>query len=308
MRLMNEFLKKVPFDVYELNLFHLVAKRGSFTKAGYEAGLTQSAITRQIRGMEDRLGVTLLERTTRRVNLTPAGEILFRKSGEILDSINGTINQLQQDFQLVPQVIRVGISRSIGFAYLPGFFFAFQKRFPQIQIQMVQQSSKEILEKVESAELDVALLAPPPQLARGLRITHRFNDDFTIIAPPGLQLPKRGKDLDVDRVGELLMSQRWILIDRESNTGKRLHHWLKRNGLRIEPAMEMDNFDVIVNLVSLGLGVSLVPQRVLPLYFTRRAVQKVPLKAKFSRELVVVVRKNRKPPGQVTNFVESILF
>ena len=79
---MNEFLATGPFDLYELQLFHLVAEHQNFTKAGRAAGLTQSAITRQIRGMEDRLGVVLFERTTRHVRLTPAGTV--RKLAPIL--------------------------------------------------------------------------------------------------------------------------------------------------------------------------------------------------------------------------------
>ena len=64
-------------------------------------------------------------------------------------------------------------------------------------------------------------------------------------------------------------------------------------GWRIEPAMELDGFDVIVNLVSLGMGVSLVPHRVLPIYEQRRVVKRIPTRDRFARELVVVARKNR---------------
>ena len=305
---MNEFLATAPFDVYELNLFHLVAGCGSFTKAGQQAGLTQSAITRQIRGMEDRLGVALFERTTRQVRLTAAGKLLFEKSRSILDAITSTLHQLQQDFNLVPKTIRVGVARSIGLAYLPGFFFAFQKRYPKIQIQVIHQSSSEILARIEVGELDAGLLSPPPRLARGLQITHRFNDDFTVIVPPQFALPPGFKGTNAKGLMKLLSGQRWLLIDRECNTGKRLHHWLEKQGLRIEPAMEMDTFDLIVNLVSMGMGVSIVPHRTLPLYVKSRSVQRIKLKPKFSRELVVVIRKNRKPPEHVTQFVESILF
>lgn len=308
MRFMNEFLATAPFDVYELNLFHLVAGCGSFTKAGQQAGLTQSAITRQIRGMEDRLGVALFERTTRHVRLTAAGKLLFEKSRSILDAISSTLQQLQQDFNLVPKIIRVGVARSIGLAYLPGFFFAFQKRYPKIQIQVIHQSSGEILTRIEEGELDAGLLSPPPQLARGLQITHRFDDGFTVIVPPQFALPSGFKGTNVKGLMKLLSGQRWLLIDRECNTGKRLHHWLAKQGLRIEPAMEMDTFDLIVNLVSLGMGVSLVPHRTLPLYVKSRSVQRIKLMPKFSRELVVVIRKNRKPPEHITQFVESILF
>lgn len=305
---MNEFLATTPFDVYELNLFHLVAASGSFTRAGQQAGLTQSAITRQIRGMEERLGVALFERTTRHVRLTAAGKLLAEKSQGILDEIANTLAQLRQDFNLVPKTIRVGVSRSIGLAYLPGFFFAFQRKHPAVQIQVVHQPSAEILERIETGELDAGILSPPPRLARGLQITHRFEDAFTVIAPPQFSLPANFKNTTAKGLLKLFAGQRWLLIDRECNTGKRLHHWLTKQGLRIEPAMEMDSFDLILNLVSMGMGVSIVPHRTLPLYGKRRDVKRIAMKPKFSRELVVVIRKNRKPPEQVTQFVENILF
>ena len=88
---MNEFLATGPFDIYELQLFHLVAEHLSFTKAGRAAGLTQSAITRQILGMEQRLGTALFERTTRQVRLTPAGAALYARSGPILAGVNDAI-------------------------------------------------------------------------------------------------------------------------------------------------------------------------------------------------------------------------
>lgn len=305
---MNEFLATVPFDVYELNLFQLVADSGSFTKAGQQAGLTQSAITRQIRGMEDRLGVSLFERTTRHVGLTSAGKLLAQKSRDILDQISSTIEELREHFDLAPKTIRVGVSRSIGLAYLPGFFFAFQKKHPKIQIQVVHQSSGEILSCIEAGELDAGLLSPPPRLARGLQITHRFDDEFTVIAPPNFSLPPGFRETDAKELLKLFDGQRWLLIDGECNTGKRLRHWLGKQGLRIEPAMEVDTFDLLVNLVSMGMGVSIVPHRALPLYVNRRSVKRISMTPKFSRELVVVIRKNRKPPEQVTQFVENILF
>src|ERR1043165_9920292 len=89
MHAMNELLATGPFDLYELQLFHLVAEHRNFTKAGQAAGLTQSAITRQIAGMETRLGVPLFERTTRSVNLTAAGAGLYARSGAILAGWGG---------------------------------------------------------------------------------------------------------------------------------------------------------------------------------------------------------------------------
>lgn len=303
---MNDFLATVPFDLYELSLFQLVAETGSFTRAGQQAGITQSAITRQIRGIEDRLGVALFERTTRHVSLTVAGRLLHEKSGPILDATGAVLHQLQHEFHLVPRTLRVGVARSIGLAYLPGFFFAFQRKFPDVQLHVTQQTSREILAAVEAKELDAGLLCPPPRLPRALQITHQFADEFTLIAPPALALPAGRANLQTLR--KLLANERWLLIDREGNTGRQLHRWLRDQGWRIEPAMELDSFDVIVNLVSLGLGVSIVPHRVLPIYEQRRVVKRIPAKRRFVRELVVVVRKNRKQPEHLAGFVENVLF
>lgn len=175
---MNEFLATVPFDLYELSLFHLVAENGSFTKAGQKARLTQSAITRQIRGVEEQLGVALFERTTRHVSLTEAGKLLYTRSKPILASAEETLKQIQQDFHLVPKTLRVGVARSIGLAYYAGFFFAFRRKLPEVQLQVVQLTSREILEAVESRSLDVGLLSPPRRLPRSLVVTHRFEDEF----------------------------------------------------------------------------------------------------------------------------------
>ena len=305
---MNEYLTTVPFDLYELHLFQLVAETGSFTKAGQQAGVTQSAITRQIRGMEDRLGVMLFERTTRQVSLTLAGRLLHEKSGPILEATSAALKHLQQKFNLVPKILRVGVDRSIGLAYLPGFFFVFQRKFPEVQLQVMQHSSSEILAAVESKDLDVGLLCPPPRLSRGLQITHRFNDEFTFIVPPKLLTTNKINRFNMKAIKKMLEGQRWLMIQKDSNTGKQLHRWLDDQNWRIEPAMELDSFDMIVNLVSLGLGVSMVPHRVLPIYEQRRVVRRIQTARRFNRQLVVVVRKNREQPEHLAGFVKNILF
>src|SRR3954463_13443980 len=98
MRRMHQFLSTLPFDLYELSLFHLVVKHRSFTKAASIAGLTQSAITRQIQGVEKSLGIALLERTTRSVHTTPAGEFLYRESGRLLGDVDRSLQHLAQEF------------------------------------------------------------------------------------------------------------------------------------------------------------------------------------------------------------------
>jgi DNA-binding transcriptional LysR family regulator len=305
---MNEFLATGPFDIYELQLFHLVAEHQSFTKAGQAAGLTQSAITRQIRGMEDRLGVRLFERTTRSVRLTPAGAALHARSGAILSEVHDAVSALKSGFDLAPKTLRVGIARTIGLAYLPGFFRRFQTKFPRVQLHVSHESSAFILAAVESGELDAGVVTAPPQLSRGLHVTHRFNDEFVVIVPPGMKLTGSVRTMAPAELPNILRGQRWLLIGEQTNTGKRLSAWLERHELKLDTALRADNFDLIANLVSLGLGVSIVPHRVLALHANRRPVQRIVINPKFSRELIVVVRKQPKLPEGLAGFVGNILF
>jgi DNA-binding transcriptional LysR family regulator len=106
----------------------------------------------------------------------------------------------------------------------------------------------------------------------------------------------------------LLPKQRWLLVSEDTITGKLLRAWLTRNRLHLEPAMQTDSFDLIANLVSLGFGVSLVPHRVLALHPKSRPVQRITTHPKFSRDLIVIVRKTAALPAVIEAFITNILF
>jgi DNA-binding transcriptional LysR family regulator len=230
------------------------------------------------------------------------------KSKTILDATNELLDEVQRTFGKVSPTLRIGVARSIGLAYLPGYFFTFQRKRPEVQLQITHQASREILGALEGGNLDAGLVCPPPRLPSSLKVTHRFADEFTVITPPQFPLAPAVTTATFKQLKKHFANQRWLLIDREGFTGRRLNHWLQTQGWHIEPAMELDSFDVIVNLVSLGLGVSLVPHRVLALYGQRRIVRRIAIHPRFSRELAVVVRCNRVTPEPLRSFVENVLF
>ncbi len=308
MRIVNEYLKTVPFDLYELSLFNLVVKHRSFTKAAELAGLTQSAMTRQMQGMENSLGVDLLERTTRSVHVTPAGEFLYQESIRLLGDVERSLLSLRVGFTDVRKKVRVAVSRSIGLAYLPGFFHANLRRLPQIGCHVSNLRSTEIMSGLEANDFDLGVLCPPARLPKTLRVTHRFKDPFTLIAPLEQaatfdKLPKSAKARD-----GWIAKQSWLQLDENTNTGHRLQTWITRQGWKIEPSMQLDSFDLIINLVALGFGVSFVPNRALALYRNKRNLRQIMLPERFTRELVVVVRHHRKTPPHITDFIQNVLF
>jgi DNA-binding transcriptional LysR family regulator len=306
MHYMNQFLQTSPFDLYELSLFNLVVKHRSFTRAAAAAGLTQSAITRQIQGIENSLGVELLERTTRSVSLTEAGEFLFQESTRLLGDVDQSLRRLTEDFANAKKEIRVGVSHSVSLAHLPGLFHANLRQQPKLKYSVSYQSGAGILTGIEANELDLGILCPPTRLARTLAVTHRFKDAFTLIAPA--ELAEQHQTISRAGANTWLSKQTWLLFSEDTNTGKRLRNWMAAAGLKIEPSVQLDNFDLIITLVSIGMGVSFVPVRALALYGRKKRLVRLPVQNRFERELVVLTRKRRKQPGHLREFVENILF
>jgi DNA-binding transcriptional LysR family regulator len=306
MRIVHEFLKTAPFDIYELHLFHLVAEHRSFTKAAEVVGLTQSAVTRQVQGIEESLGVDLFERTTRSVQLTPAGRMLLAESGRLLGSVDQVLQRIREEFAGARKEVRVAVSRSVSLAYLPGFFHANLRRLPQVGYRVSYAASGHILSALEKNETDFGVVCPPNRLPETLRVTHRFTDTFTLIAPAAAT---KNLSLGTKRSRQTWANQQnWLLLDEATNTGRRLRTWLRREGITAEPGMTLDSFDLIINLVALGLGVACVPIRALALYPRKQNLRRLPWPTRFSRELVVVVRKNRALPEHLDRFIENVLF
>ncbi len=304
---MNEFIAQVPFDLYGLSLFRLVAEQRSFTRAAERAGLTQSAVTRQIRMMEDKLGVPLLERTTRSVTPTAAGTWLLGESQRLLGDVDEVLRRIREEFSEAKKVVQVGVSRSVGLAYLPGFFHANLRRAPEVGYRLRHEGGAEIVAALEANALDVGVICPPAKLPATLRVTHRFDDAFTLIASAEVAatFPKRGKPATL---ATWAAAQNWLLLDERSQTGRRLRTWMAAHGCKLEPTLQLDGFDLIINLVSLGMGVSFVPIRALALYGRKRSLRRLAWPDRFVRKLAVVVRAKREQPAHIKRFIENVLF
>ncbi len=233
---------------------------------------------------------------------------MLRESATVLGDVDSLLRRLREEYASAPREVRVGVSRSVSLAYLPGFFSANVRHGSSIISRVIHESSQTILASLESDALDIGVLLPPPRLSSRLRITHRFRDAFTLIANDEQLAATK---VNIEKPKELrrwLESQPWLSLQDSTQTGRRLSAWLKQQKLDVKPAMELDNFDLIINLVALGVGVSLVPQRALALYGRRRSLARLPWPKRFARELVVVIRRQRVTPAHIQSFVDNILF
>jgi DNA-binding transcriptional LysR family regulator len=304
----HEYLATRPVDLYAMHLFDLVASLGGFTRAAEAAGLSQSAVTRQIQSMEEKLGVPLLERTTRKVTLTDAGRLLLTEARKLNGSLEDSLRRFREEHVDGAKSVRVGFSRSIGLASLPGILAPFHRRSPEVRLQVSHEDSEGLMAALLDHRLDMAVLPSPKRPNLALEVRHRYTDEFELIIGATHEAPSGMSPWSPSRIRLWVEKQKWILLNTRSNTGVELAAWLKRHRWEAAPSMELDNFEIIIHLVAMGLGASLVPRRALAAYPRKKALLRVPLRQRFEREIVILTRRSRALPMHVRELIDGILF
>lgn len=276
-------------DFHSLQVFLAVAKHRSFTIAGEGLGMTQSAVSRRIQDLESSLGVKLVERTTRRVRLTRAGESWLAEATRLINQKDTAVREFQENYGIKNPAIRVGLGDTIPFAHLPGILTA---RSPA-RLSIKTGGDELLAEKLLGFEVDLIVVSEIPQLPTDLSILHSYDDPFVLITPPG-------SNPDQDR--------KFISFNQATDLGRRMMGWIEANAPGGELVVEVDTFDLAINLVSLGFGSALVPRRALAVYGKRKPVKRFDIEPVFTRNVVVAGRKKGPHSEHVLRFIEGILF
>lgn len=293
-------------DLTALHALRLVAHFRNITAAAESAGISQSALTRQVQAAEDRLGIKVFERTTRSIKITEAGAVLLRETEAIPNILDGALRRINEDYLGASRTLRIGISRSLALSHIPGLFHAQQRLHPEVKISVSQPNSSTLVQAVATCQLDLAILAKPSILPKTVTVSHVIRDELCLVVssdqtlPDNLTNPKKFKEWSAD--------QQWILPPKNSQTRQLMDQWNEDQNYSIDAHTELDSFDVIAQLVALNMGVAFVPQRSLSSFPRKKMLRKVAMPTKLTRELVVIIPKRPNTPEHVKDFVGSILF
>lgn len=294
-------LKHPDIDLYTLHLVRLVAKHRGFTPAALESALSQSALTRQVKGAEERLGFSIFERTTREVKITEAGAILLRETQAIPNILNNALRRINEETLNKNKVIKIGISSEISHAYIPGFFDKQLKRNREVKYLITQYSEHELKEKLHANALDLAFMTDTGELSPEFSLQHEIKDDFIIIS-------NSQSEIDKNHSENWFKQQQWLLPPPHTKSRELIDKWAIRNGIGLNPSMEIENFDLMSQLVMLDLGLAFIPRRSISSIKRKHRIQKIQIPFKLSRKLVIVTPNHNKPPAYVEQFIQNILF
>jgi DNA-binding transcriptional LysR family regulator len=245
-------------ELRHLRTIAAVARHGSFTKAAEELYLAQSAISQQIRRLEQELGVEVFRRTSRSVELTAEGRVILGYAQRVLAEVDGLHSELEELTGLLRGQLRIGGVYPTGPYDLFGMLADFRAEHPGVAIHMVEDTQDGVLEALRADELDCAFTAlNPDALGNEFAATLLWEEEIVVALPHGHPLSAR-KQVTFDE----LATEDLIAYRENSALRRRLERAMADRGLEPRNAFICTEMGAVRGLASKGLGVAVIPRSV----------------------------------------------
>ena len=284
-----------------LKIFCDIVETRSFSAAASQNFVTQSAVSQQIRMLEGRYGRQLLERTRGNVQLTPAGEILYQVSKDIVQRYQDLEARLQAMTQVVAGPVRVATVHSIGLYELSSQLKRYLHAFPQVHLHLEYSRSNKIYEDAVRGNIDLGVVAYPSKRPQITVIPFR-EDRLVLACPPGHPLA-RHRQISISKLnGEPLVG-----YERDIPTRKETDRLLRRYGVEVRYVMELDNFETIKRVVEIGTGLAILPEPAVRSEVRSKTLTTVQLSDEvFLRPLGIIHRQGKHFSPAVEKFIEFL--
>ena len=234
-------------------MFQAIVDTGSFTRAGEKLYVSQSAVSRQIKILEEELGDQVFKRIQRKIYLTPTGEVLLRYTRKIFNEIRLMTAEISDLTHLRRGYLRLAGGMSICTYLFPSLVKEYQQRYPNIELTIATGSNDEILRLLKTNQVDVALLSLPFH-DKDLEIHPALTEEMVLVMEDQHPLATRDRITFKD-----LTPYTFIHFERGSNTRKLVDDIFQEEGVHFLNSMELENVEITKPLVEIGLGISIIP-------------------------------------------------
>ncbi|RDI97024.1 LysR family transcriptional regulator [Dyella solisilvae] len=267
----------------QLRAFLAVARQQHFRRAADHLHLSQPAVSRYIAELEAELGVRLFDRTTRAVVPTEAGRYLEGAIGRVLDELEGVLDHVQSEGERRRGKVHVASVPTLSAGLMPQCIADCARRYPELTIQLHDQSQTQVLDAVLGGEVDFGVAIAPPANAE-FDSESILRDPFVLVCRPDHALAR------LDRVPwRKLQGQPLVLLDYSSGSRRLIDHALASRGIEAQVVQQTGHTLTAFRMVEAGLGVSVSPALSPPpsTLVTR------PLTPQESRDVVLLKRRQR---------------
>jgi DNA-binding transcriptional LysR family regulator len=252
-------------NVNRLRVLKEVVRRGSFSAAALELSYTQSAVSQQMAGLEEEVGMTLLERQPRGVRATPAGRMLVAHAEGILARLETAEAELSAIAGLRGGQLRMATFPTAGATLMPVAIAGFRARHPQVELTLIEGEPEEVAPRVHAGELDLALLFEFPDAGDPLADSLTRSESLTRVElledPLYLALPRKHP---LARRSELcledLHGEAWVQTSQSSPCARYVVRSCHAAGFEPRVSFESDDYQTVQGLVASGVGVAFIPE------------------------------------------------
>ncbi len=241
-----------------LKIFVTVYQTENITKAAEELNMTQPAVTRAVQELEEHYSIRLFERIHRRLYVTEAGRQLYPQAIHIVSAVE----QMEKNMSDWDEtgVMRIGAGTTLGSVLLPRVIPEFQRKHPLLTIRSIVTDTTRLQAMLLRNEIDFALIEGTPDDS-SLKRTLIGRDQMVLILPRSHPLCSRENILIRDLAGQP------IIVSEEGSASRSfMEHLFSIHGMKLTPVMESGSMPVIFRAVQAGIGLSLVPRKLMSLY------------------------------------------
>jgi DNA-binding transcriptional LysR family regulator len=285
-------------NLEQLRTFMHVAELGSFTAAADLAGLTQPAVSLQVKQLEHQLGVRLLERVGRRAQPTPAGLDLIRHAERIEKDVADALDAMAPYRSGTIGRVRIGTGATACIHLLPAAITAAKQQMPGLEVVVRVGNTEDILNALEANKLDLAVVTLPAT-GRSIEVEAIYEDELMAVGAPG-------DAAFAGSVDAAALSARPLLLYEGGNTRRMVDGWFARSGLQVKAVMEFGSVEAIKELVRAGLGWSILPRLALAQAERTGSLQTFRLNPGLARTLGMVVRRDKHLSRGLREMMQSI--
>jgi DNA-binding transcriptional LysR family regulator len=237
-----------------LHMFVAVAENRSFRMAAEQLNRSQSAVSMQIKQLEDQVGVALFHRTTRRVELTSEGERLLAYARRALDEWEDGLREIRDVVDIQRGTLSIGCVPTVAATILPKALFAFQTAYPGINVNLRELAAHDLLESIRKREIDFGI-GPKVEGPAEFQFDPLFNEPIFALASKKYQLPKR-RAIDLADLCAFPI----LLNSRSAELRKVLDRALLARDLNMKIKFEVLHTHTLIAFVAAGMGVGILPK------------------------------------------------
>lgn len=265
--------------------------------------ISQPTASQAIQGLEERLGVELVDRSQRPLTLTPAGEVYFEGCRKLLEDFRVLEDQVLQfrDQNKVVGHVQVAAIYSVGLLQMDALIRRFNELYPSVKVRVEYLHPDQVLEQVVQEEADLGLLSFPRE-SRDLTVIPWQEQPLVVVTSAQHPWASRG-ELAVNELHEV----NFVGFTAELTIRKQIDKWLRRTKTAVNVVLEFDNIENIKQAVEIGTGVSILPAPTVGREVANGTLKTIPLRGvNWTRPLGIIHRRQKLLPTAVARFIEAL--